>query len=399
MTFVLLSQSIAFAEDGSSAEKYYFGDHYKIDKDKGFSLDEEEKIKKNDLHRGWRLGRLYVNGFTQNTGSKKNPVFLKNAGDEVVLGFDLEQDIDKLNGDDSLSIAEDKKGYDDYFDVEETNFGRGTLIVKRTNYQNDKEVLPPYTDYLSAVAKGKADTKINLNEEGDYEVALNYVIKSSPRKILGKDILPSYSDYTIRLFKFSVRNGNSMIFPFDLKTGEELSNKSFTENGFRIDLAKSHYLNVYVKREVLVGEDAEDVRENKPAKDGATYTEEGVYTVTVEDTSTNQKTVKKIYVGTDSRYKAYVTTGLSLEEIDQQLDDGASITDDGTLVYASAQDSSDDSDDNVVSEPQPSDDRNNSGFAWIVAVAVLAALICGFLIRRHIKRQKASAEKQGGDDL
>lgn len=338
MTCLLISQAAVFAETDSTDQKYYFDTHYKIDKDKGFSLEEKEKIKEKDPHYGWNLGSLYVSGYTQRTENQDgDPVFLKNAGDKVVLGFNLTQDINKLNGDDTLSIGYDKKGYDSYFEVSKTDFGRGTLIVRHTDYQNATGDPVIYTDYLSADSEVNANTVVELNEEGDYEVALDYVIKESPRKVFGKEILPKTSDYTIRLFKFSVRNGNSMVFPFDIATGEELSNKSFTESGFRIDLAKSHYLKVFVKRDALDGNETEDTRENKPAKDGAKYTDEGVYTVTVEDPSTGQTTTKKIYVGSDDRYKAYVTTGLSLEEIDAQIASGASIANDGTIVAATGE--------------------------------------------------------------
>lgn len=333
MTALLVSQIVVLADD-TDQEYYYFNDKFKIKDNKGYSLDEQEKIKSKDVHYGWDLGSLYVTGYTQRTEDLDgNPVFLKNAGDKVKLGFDLQQDIDKLNGNEKISIGEDKKGYDSYFEIPETNFGRGTLIVQHTDYQNVKNKPQIYTNFLTAEAETNANTGVDLNEEGDYEVALDYVVKNSPRKVLGKNILPTSSDYTIRLFKFSVRNGNSMVFPLDVSTGQELSNRAFTENGFRIDLAKSRYLKVFVRRD----DDSDDTRENKPAKDGDTFTKEGVYTITVEDPSTNQTTTKKIYVGTDERYKAFVTTGYSLEEIDKLLSEGATINEDGYVVMATGE--------------------------------------------------------------
>lgn len=226
MIFVVFSQITVFAKSDQSDNKYFFDTLYKIQDNRGFSLDEKEKIKENDVHYGWSLGSLYVSGYTQRTeDTKGNPVFLKNAGDKVVLGFDLQQDINKLNGEDTLSIAEDKKGYDDFFQIKKTNFKRGALIVRHTDFQNNKKEPQVYTDYLSAKSKVNANTLLEVNEEGDYEVALDYVVKNSPRRFFNKEVITSTSDYTIRLFRFSVRNGNSMIFPFDVKTGEELSNK------------------------------------------------------------------------------------------------------------------------------------------------------------------------------
>ena len=71
--------------------------------DTGFS--ENNKITEKDLHFGWDIGSFYVDGYTRVTEDKDgNPVFLKTVGDTVTLWFELEQDINKLDGDDMLSI-------------------------------------------------------------------------------------------------------------------------------------------------------------------------------------------------------------------------------------------------------------------------------------------------------
>lgn len=130
-----------------------------------------------------------------------------------------------------------------------------------------------------------------------------------------------YHNYRI-YFRFSVRNGNCMVYPFDVVTGAELTNSSITENGFYLDLAKSRYLNIDIKKEVRKeGAEGltEDVRFNKPAKDGEQYTDEGIYTITVSNVYTNQTTTKVIYVGTDDVLKAHVTTGLSIADVEYQL--------------------------------------------------------------------------------
>ena len=62
-----------------------------------------------------------------------------------------------------------------------------------------------------------------------------------------------------------------MVYPFDVNTGSELTNCSFTENGFYLDLANSRYLDIDVKKENYVEENRtliEDTRFNRPAKDG-----------------------------------------------------------------------------------------------------------------------------------
>jgi len=221
-----------------------------------------------------------------------------------------------------------------YWPVSQSNFGKGTLIVKHTDYQNFEHEPTIYTNFLSAKAKKNADTKIIFLEEGDYEIALDYEIKDALVQVFGASMFPSYENYRVYL-KFSVRNGNCMVFPFDVTTGAELTNSSFTENGFYLDLAKSKYLNINIKKEVLTeGVDGltEDVRFNRPAKDGEQFTEEGIYTITVSNTYTNEQTVKKLYVGKTDVLKAHVATGLPISEINKQKSLGFIINDNGTLT-------------------------------------------------------------------
>ena len=168
---------------------------------------------------------------------------------------------------------------------------------------------------------GDADTVISLNEEGDYEVALDYEIKCDSYVLGTKITKTSYSDYRI-FFRFSVRNGNCMVFPFDAVTGEELKNTAATPNGFYLDLAQSRYLDILVKRSVLNEQDSgvtEDIRFNRPASDGEMYTQEGLYTIAVRNRYTLEQTVKTIYVGTDERYIDYVSNGYSVQQIMQAL--------------------------------------------------------------------------------
>ena len=68
------------------------------------------------------------------------------------------------------------------------------------------------------------------------------------------------------------------------------------------------------------------------AKDGAEFTDEGIYTITVQNKYTRQETVKKIYVGTNSILKAYVVTGKSISEIRSMVNKGAVINADGTIT-------------------------------------------------------------------
>lgn len=310
--------------------KFSLGEKSKVDED-GYT--EESKIEKDDVHYGWDLGDFFVSGYTSNTtDSNGNNVFLKNAGDKVTLWFNLSQDINKLNNQDGLSIGNDNDGYDEYFETPRTDFGKGTLIVRYTDYENVKHKPTIYKNYLVANASQGANTKVQLFEEGDYEVALDYVVKSDSN-LLG--FIPKSDDNHYRIFfKFSVRNGNCMAFPMDLKTNEELTNTAIAKNGFYLDLAKSRYLDVNIKREVLndgANGLVEDVRFNRPAKDGDQYAEEGIYTITVKNKYTDQTTEKVIYVGDNDVLKAHVVTGLSVKDIQEQVNNGVKINDDGTL--------------------------------------------------------------------
>jgi len=297
------------------------------------AYNKNKDMKDSDVHKGWDLGQFRISGFTGKTEDNHgNVVFLKTVGDKVQLTFELEQDIAALNNDETLIISEDKNGYDSYFDIskdERTNFGLGALLVKYTDYQNKTTYVEPYTNYLKGVEKG-ATTEILFYDEGDYEIALDYEVQ---KKKWGP-IPDGYSNYQI-LIKFSVRNGNCMVYPFDAATGSELLNTSFTENGFYLDLARSRYLKIDVKKQNYVesgGGLIEDTRFNKVATDGELFTDPGIYIITVKNSYADLETQKKIYVGSDPILKAYVTTGEDIGTIKTLLSEGATIEDDGTIT-------------------------------------------------------------------
>lgn len=304
----------------------YWEDTVNTGNDNGFS--EKKEIKKDDPHYGWKLGKFALSGFSsKRKDDNGNWIFLKNVGDEITLYFNLKQDISKLDNNEKLKIESDKNGYDNEFGIKQTEFGKGCLIVRKidsTGNKNDPEI---YTDYLSGVSVN-ANTKINVYEEGDYEVALDYEILEDNGFLFKK-----YNNYRIR-FNFSIRNGNCIVFPFDVKTRQELNNTSITENGFYLDLANSQYLDVNIKKEILKdGADglSEDTRYNRPAKSGEEFTEEGIYTITVRNNYTNETTIKKIYVGMDKILKAHVQTGKSIDNIKTLVNVGATIDKDGNI--------------------------------------------------------------------
>ena len=395
LTSMLLSTT-AFA---ATENKFYLGEVVNAGRDTGYT--KKDKIKEDDPHFGWEIGEFFVSGYSANEkDSEGNPVFLKNVGDQVTLWFCLNEDINKLNNNDKLSICEDTNGYDEYFGIEKTNFGKGALIVRHKDSENHWGKPVIYTNYLSAKTSEGAYTQVDIFEEGDYEVALNYEIKETGLNIFGWKPLPSYHNYRI-FFRFSVRNGNCMVYPFDVETKAELTNAAFTENGFYLDMANSKYLDIVIKKEIL-NESAEglveDVRFNKPAKDGEQFTEEGIYTITVKNEYTEQQTVKKIYVGTNDVLKAHVATGFSIEEIKYQISLGATVGEDGNLIPVANQTPTE-------SQPTQSDDSTNdpvepSNYTMYIIIggaALLVIVLVVIIVANKAKKKKTSL-KEGGKE-
>ena len=369
IVFSCLSAVTAFsAEQDNSEQKFSLGKTVKTNHDMGYSGEFE--IGKDDPHYGWELGGFYAEGFTSSTSDdKNNPVFLKKPYDKVRLIFTLNQDINKLNGNENMKISEDKNGYDEAFGIKKTNFKHGALIIRKTNYDNSQDKPVIYTDFLAQKCSLNTNTEVELFDEGDYEVALDYEIENNPRKIFGLSIVPTYTDYRIA-FNFSVRNGNCTVFPFDIKTKAGLSNTSITENGFYLDLSKSRYLDINVKCENINKDDTMETRFTEFAKDGEEYTDEGIYTITVSNKYTGELTTNKICVGNDEIAKAVVATGLSVKEIKEYLKNGATIDKNGVITLATNE--------TVATLPINSvstESEKNGTFSFVYAVIPIAALI------------------------
>ena len=382
---ILSSAIVAMAKDDEEKNSYRLGELYNTGKDNGYS--ERNAIDEKDPHYGWKLGEFFVTGFSrQILDNNGTPVFLKNTGDEVTLWFDLQQDITALNGDKKLYINEDKNGYENSFQVKKTNLKKGALLIKHTDSQNTGGLSQKHVDYLSAKVSKKANTKVLLCEEGDYEVSLLYEIKDD--NFLFFD---SYQNYRID-FKFSVRNGNTMVFPFDVLSGQELTNSVFTENGFYIDYANSKYLNVDVKREVLSeGVDGlvEDTRFNRPAKDGEQFTEEGIYTITVTNQYTNVTTEKRIYVGKNTLLKAHVVTGLSISEIQERISDGkAKIDENGNIIPLNAKED--------VHQKDDFNKFNTEKLSEKVVITIAVVILLGIIV--FLVKKKANSTSKAKEE-
>lgn len=193
---------VCLAED----EKVYIlsgeFDRIKTQLDTGYAY--EETLDKNDLHYGWGLGEFYMQGFSKvETEQDGTPVFYKGKDQKLSLGFSLKQDIDKLDGNKDYKISEDINGYDLPFEVPETNFKRGCLIILRFSEDNHVERPKYYTNYLENVRNETANSVIKIDDAGLYRIALDYEITYPG--LFGRAYYNNYKIY----FEFKVKNTES----------------------------------------------------------------------------------------------------------------------------------------------------------------------------------------------
>ena len=333
--FYAYDSSVNQSEGLNTKNAYEFSTVYRVDDQDGF--DNPVPIKSDDPHNDWSVGKFYVSGYTDYRMDGEVPVFLKVPGDRAALWFNLEQELDKCNGRTDVKVNNISSGSDIYFGTPTiSNFGRGALIVRKTNKQNQKE-REIYTNYLEASATVGANTRVDLFEEGDYEVALDYQLHYDKPFVFGTTTTKTLT-YRI-FFKFKVRNGDISAFLRDVDTNQFITNANIAENGFYIDVANSQYLNMSIKRDVLSDSADGIVPDNKftgVAIDGRKYTDEGIYTVTVENPATGDKTEKTVYVGNTDVMRAHMTTGLTISEINEKLASGAYIDEEGHIVEPEA---------------------------------------------------------------
>lgn len=406
---ITLQPTLNVAHADSSNNVLYFGDSVPCGKDNGYIPNTSSKwnpcalitmpgliaslIPKDNPHNGWELGKFFVKGFSAKTESdinyysKNMVVFLKNVGDELSFGFNLKQDISRLNNTPSLFIEDDRKIIQDCWIQEpyyKADFHHGLLMILHTDFKGETKIIK-YHDFLKAVQVG-ADTEVMLFEEGDYRLILCYEIyvkRSGFNWLLDwTDPNGTWYDYRMESY-FSVRNGNCMAFPIELNSGSELMNNSVTQRGFRIDFAQSHYLNVIVKKENInanLSGLVVDTRFNGLVSDGSEFTDEGKYTITIQNQYTGITTQKIIYIGNDPIMKCNTVTGKSINEIKKLLAQGYQISKDGQIVS----DASVNGEDNNV---KTIDDETLS--SWMIALIVILPLlvVVGTLVIFWLKRR------------
>lgn len=391
------AKSVEANEKASRNNIYYINqddvEFYNAGNNKGYA--KKKKVTSKDPHGGWKLGNFVITGFTsKDISNKKDPVFLKTVGDDITLAFNLNQNINRLDNNDKKFVVDDKKGFDEQFGTKKMNFQKGALLIRYTDPDNKERKPVIYENFLTGKSKKASNMSVVLHEEGEYEVALDYKIKSAIISPFGKSIgtCDSYRWY----FKFRVQNGNDMGFIRENGSGKELKNCSFTNSGFYIDLANSKYLNVQVKREELNEAGTElvtDTRSNKVAADGENFTTEGIYTVTVRNEHVDEPTIKTIYVGNDDLLKAYITTGRSISDIKDLLDRGATVAEDGTIVRpvkttTERVDSTKDKEEKSVNKKES---NNMSGV--IIGILIVVACLIVLVIRKYRKNRNTVEDK------
>ena len=160
--------AITNPQPDSDQPRYYLGEAVNTGKDNGYSG--ADGIGGGDPHFGWTLGNFFVSGYESVREDEGGaPVFIKAPDEQVELWFQLDQDIDCLNGSDALSISEDTNAYDEAFGVGQTNFGRGALIVLRTDDHSAPRTPVLHADFLSDVVRSGANSVVQRFDEGDYE--------------------------------------------------------------------------------------------------------------------------------------------------------------------------------------------------------------------------------------
>lgn len=329
------------SEELNEADAYKLGDSDYLVRCANDEYSGSYPIDNADPHSSWEIGKFYISGYTDKTewSNDNTPIFLKTVGDKVTLWFNLEQDISRCNGRDAIKVVADTDGSDQSFNTPRMDFGRGMLIVKKTDEHNGKSI-QYYRDYLAASATPGANTKIELLEEGDYEIALDYALEHDKTKLFGRSVLPKTLHYRV-YFKFSVRNGDSKVFVRDAVTNAFIDNANIAENGFYLDLARQQYLTLTLKREVMTDSLdglVPDTKFNGAAKEGRMYTDEGIYTITATNKYTSAETVKRVYVGNSDILKAYTKEGntYTIAELNEMIANGAYVENDGTLVLPAA---------------------------------------------------------------
>lgn len=414
LSLMLIGNIVLADEEESDGDNEFnygeVGSVYRVGKNDDFSEAEKEALDSDDYSYGWTMGRFTISGFSSseeykgsNENYKGSKVYIKNNGDKIRLSFKLEQDINKLNGDDKLYIRS-AKSRDEYFQTKKIDMGKGALIVRFTDHKGKQHDPKIYTNYFESLKVGKEtqistdgpNTKIYFFEEGDYEIALDYRIGKEKKGPLFIDPKDPYQDYRV-FFKFSVRNGNSMVFMRDLESNSELTNESTAAKGFMVDFAGSKYLKINVKKEQITeGRNGlvEDTRYNRPAKDGEEYTESGIYTLTVSNDYSNEQTVKKIYVGEDEGMLKLLKSSYTIDEIEDMLNKGITIDEEGSTEINTTEHNTE-----ITTEKDMKNNKDRDNMIKVVSIISIVFVVCIAVLIMVIKSLSKKNKKKSYTDF
>lgn len=268
----------------------------------GSGYADPQPLSVNDPLIGVKVAGIVVSNYSATTQKDGVRYFLKTSPDIPELSIELKTDLDNLGGSGVWISSDGDTRIPDLGYV--GKIGYGWLGISHTDYQGNTCTVC-IQDVFNAVKDGTTFTPAWFGEEGAYKVCLLFETKRKTGTYKNwhnpfyytNDPVYGYANYRIDA-SFEIRNANAQIFAFDSK-GNELLNGSICES-FSLDFAETHYLNVYIKREIAVNEnelmESFDVRYNSVGVDKRIYNTLGLYTIEAYNDVTGARTSRKILV-------------------------------------------------------------------------------------------------------
>ena len=247
---------------------------------------------------------IEIGNFSSTTIFNGKRVFLKTSPDVPVLSINLNADLSNLGGSGAYVCSDSATVVSDY--GYRGKVGYGLLAIEHTDHTGKKETF--FIPDLFNVLKENGDIiPAFFGEEGSYRISVFFETERYVNTVKDwknpfyykKKKVYEYRNYRVDTGRFELRNGNTMVYTFN-SAGNEISNGSVVTDGFYLDLANSHYLDVQLQKEVIgnsgfLGETT-DTRFNTVGVDKRFYDSEGLYTIVVSNPVTGASTTKKILV-------------------------------------------------------------------------------------------------------
>lgn len=329
---------------------------------------------------GVQVAEIELSNFSATTVKEGMRYFLKTSPDIPILSINIKTDLDNLGGSGAWINTDGDTRIPDYGFV--GDIGYGWLGISHTDYQGKVQTVC-ITDIFKKAQSGNSFTPAWFGSEGTYKVSLCFEAKRQTGSKKNWDFWPfkyhydpiyGYTNYRIDA-EFEIRNANVQVFAFDSKGNELLSGSVC--NGFTLDYANSHYLQISVKREVAVSAnellESTDVRFNSVGVDKRTYSTPGLYTIEAYNDTTGARTTRHILVVNEANQ----------EETNLLVAATANIYSEFSSLRA--QNSS-----GVINEDTGATDSNSSRSIIITIVCVAAVLIGVIIIAVIVVRRKYS---------